>query len=386
MNRHKKSKFRLGDLVTLKRGYDLPESMRTAGSYPIVSSSGISGSHNEYKVDGPGVVTGRYGTLGEVFYIPSRFWPLNTSLYVKDFKSNNPRFVSYYLRTVLSANFNAAGAVPGVNRNVLHKMVVPNPPREPLKVAAILTAYDELIENNQRRIALLEKMAEEIYREWFVRLRFPGHEMVKKVKGVPEGWRSMQFTEICAFQKGKTPDQTFLESQDGLLPYITVEFIEGKNTEYVLKKRNSIFCENGDVLMLMDGARSGLVFRGKKGIVGSTFARVAVKPLYRDVVYEFLRATREHIVSNNTGSAIPHANKEFIHRLMMFLPENENLMEKFNAVYCSFFAQTLNLMNQNELLHRSRDALLPRLISGKLSVENLDIQYPPGMEETAYAA
>ena len=165
-----------------------------------------------------------------------------------------------------------------------------------------------------------------------------------------------------------------------------MEFIEGKNTEYVLKKRNSICCENGDVLMLMDGARSGLVFRGKKGIVGSTFARVAVKPLYRDVVYEFLRATREHIVSNNTGSAIPHANKEFIHRLMMFLPENENLMEKFNAVYCSFFAQTLNLMNQNELLHRSRDALLPRLISGKLSVENLDIQYPPGMEETAYAA
>ena len=258
--------------------------------------------------------------------------------------------------------------------------------REQQRIAAILSVYDELIENNQRRIALLEKMAQEIYREWFVRLRFPGHEMVKKVKGVPEGWRSMQFTEICEFQKGKTPDQTFLESQDGLLPYITVEFIEGKNTEYVLKKRNSIFCENGDVLMLMDGARSGLVFRGKKGIVGSTFARIAVKPLYRDVVYEFLRATREHIVSNNTGSAIPHANKEFIHRLMMFLPENENLMEKFNAVYCSFFAQTLNLVNQNELLHRSRGALLPRLISGKLSVENLDIQYPPGMEETAYAA
>ena len=258
--------------------------------------------------------------------------------------------------------------------------------REQQRIAAILSVYDELIENNQRRIALLEKMAQEIYREWFVRLRFPGHEMVKKVKGVPEGWRSMQFTEICEFQKGKTPDQTFLERQDGLLPYITVEFIEGKNTEYVLKKRNSIFCENGDVLMLMDGARSGLVFRGKKGIVGSTFARIAVKPLYRDVVYEFLRATREHIVSNNTGSAIPHANKEFIHRLMMFLPENENLMEKFNAVYCSFFAQTLNLVNQNELLHRSRGALLPRLISGKLSVENLDIQYPPGMEETAYAA
>ncbi|HEY8038069.1 MAG TPA: hypothetical protein VIF37_21045 [Methylobacter sp.] len=138
--------------------------------------------------------------------------------------------------------------------------------------------------------------------------------------------------------------------------------------------------------MLMDGARSGVVFRGKRGVVGSTFARVAVEPLYRDVVYEFLRVTREHIVSNNTGSAIPHANKEFIHRLVMFLPKNETLIEKFNAIYCSLFEQTLNLISQNELLRRSRDALLPRLISGKLSVENLDIQFPPGMEEAAHEA
>lgn len=136
--------------------------------------------------------------------------------------------------------------------------------------------------------------------------------------------------------------------------------------------------------MLMDGARSGLVFRGKKGIVGSTFARVAVKTLYRDVVYEFLGATRGHIVSNNTGSAIPHANKEFIHRLMMFLPENEDLIEMFNDHYRSLIEQSLNLVRQNELLSRSRGALLPRLISGKLSVENLDIQFPPGMEETAH--
>ena len=190
MNEKTKKTFRLGELVTLKRGYDLPESRRTAGNYPIISSSGMSGSHNEYEVEGPGVVTGRYGTLGEVFYIANRFWPLNTSLYVHDFKGNSPRFISYYLRTVLSGNFNAAGAVPGVNRSVLHKLGVPKPPREQNKIAAILSAYDELIENNRRRIALLEKMAEEIYREWFVRMRFPGHAQVKVARGVPEGWES----------------------------------------------------------------------------------------------------------------------------------------------------------------------------------------------------
>ena len=151
-------------------------------------------------VDGPGVVTGRYGTLGEVFYIPGKFWPLNTSLYVEDFKGNDPRFVAYYLRTILSANFNSAGAVPGVNRNVLHKLAVPSPPKEvgtQRKIAAILTAYDDRIEINKRRIAILEKMAEEIYREWFVRMRFPAYQDTKYIKGVPQGWEVRDLSE-CA--------------------------------------------------------------------------------------------------------------------------------------------------------------------------------------------
>jgi type I restriction enzyme, S subunit len=249
------------------------------------------------------------------------------------------------------------------------------------KIAAILSAYDELIENNKRRIMLLEKMAEEIYREWFVRLRFPGHEKVRFIKGVPAGWRTLRFSELCEFQKGKAPDKVCSERQVGLLSYINVEFLEGQSTGYVMQKRNSIVAEDGDVLMLMDGARSGLVFRAKRGIVGSTFARVAVKKIYRDVVFEFLRVSREHIMANNTGSAIPHANKEFIHRLILFLPPSDDLIVEFNSYYRSLFEQTMNLQKQNENLLHSRDLLFPRLMSGKLSVKNLDIQFPPTMQD-----
>ena len=202
MSGSRKQRCRLGELVTLQRGYDLPESKRTAGTYPIVSSSGISGSHNEYRVDGPGVVTGRYGTLGEVFYVQGRYWPLNTSLYVKDFKGNHPLFISYYLRTVLSANFNAAGAVPGVNRNVLHKLEVPKPVGNQKLIAAILSAYDDLIEANNRRIALLENLAEEIYREWFVRLRFTGHQHTRFIKGISGNWVVRKFDEFAHFSMG----------------------------------------------------------------------------------------------------------------------------------------------------------------------------------------
>ena len=183
----------LGDVVTLKRGYDLPKRLREPGDVPIVSSSGITGYHNVGKVEGPGVVTGRCGTLGEVFFIEGSFWPLNTSLYVHDFKGNSPRFVSYLLRTVGIETQNVASAVPGANRNVLHMLPV-RVPSVPIQreIALILSAYDDLIENNTRRIEILEEMARAVYREWFVEFRFPGHERVGMVDSelgpIPEGW------------------------------------------------------------------------------------------------------------------------------------------------------------------------------------------------------
>ena len=86
----------LGEVIELKRGYDLPQRERAPGSVPLVSSSGVTDYHAEAKVRGPGVATGRYGTLGQVFFVPDDFWPLNTTLYVRDFKGNDPRFISYF--------------------------------------------------------------------------------------------------------------------------------------------------------------------------------------------------------------------------------------------------------------------------------------------------
>ena len=178
----------LGDVMNLKRGYDLPHGSRSTGVFPVVSSSGVTDHHSEAKVKGPGVVTGRYGTLGQVFYIESDFWPLNTSLYVQDFKGNDPRFISYFLGTLNLGSQNAAGAVPGVNRNHLHAMDVRVPPLPvQQRIAGILSAYDELIENSHRRIRILEAMARALYREWFVHFRFPGHDAPSSPTLLPEG-------------------------------------------------------------------------------------------------------------------------------------------------------------------------------------------------------
>jgi type I restriction enzyme, S subunit len=117
----------LQNVVELQRGFDLPGRLRKEGNVPVVSSSGVTGTHESAKVKGPGVVTGRYGTLGQVFYIEVDFWPLNTTLFCKDFRGNDPLFVSFLLQTLQMGDHNDKSAVPGVNRNSLHMILVGKP-------------------------------------------------------------------------------------------------------------------------------------------------------------------------------------------------------------------------------------------------------------------
>jgi type I restriction enzyme S subunit len=110
---------KLGDVINLKRGYDLPNTKRTFGKYPIISSSGITDYHNEYMKEPPGVVTGRYGTIGKIFYSEQPYWPLNTTLYVTDFNGNDSKFIYYFLQSFDFEKFSDKSTVPGINRNAV---------------------------------------------------------------------------------------------------------------------------------------------------------------------------------------------------------------------------------------------------------------------------
>jgi type I restriction enzyme S subunit len=146
---------RLGNVATLQRGFDLPFRLRRPGTVPIVTSSGIEDTHCEAKVKAPGVVTGRYGTIGMVFFVSREFWPLNTTLYVRDFHGNDPLFVSYLLRTIDFHTHSGKSGVPGVNRNDLHEIVVrlPSTKAEQESIAEALSDADALIESSERLLA-----------------------------------------------------------------------------------------------------------------------------------------------------------------------------------------------------------------------------------------
>ena len=193
----------LGEILQFQRGYDLPSTKRTDGSYPIISSGGFSGTHSSYKVDGENVVTGRYGTIGEIYYYNGKCWPLNTALYVKDFKGNIPKYIYYLLQYSLKVDGKDKSTVPGVDRNVLHTLSTPYFCDLDYQKAVIkpVVAIDDKIALNKRINTDLEAMARTLYDYWFVQFDFPdkngkpyksnGGKMVwnnEQKREIPEGW------------------------------------------------------------------------------------------------------------------------------------------------------------------------------------------------------
>ena len=147
----------LGDVMTLQRGFDLPMTERKLGSYPVIASTGPVGTHNSAVVQGPGVVIGRSGSLGGGQFIKHDFWPLNTTLWVKNFNNNDPRFCYFLLKSLDLGQFNAGSGVPTLNRNHIHPLPVRVPPLpEQRAIAHILGTLDDKIELNRRMNETLE--------------------------------------------------------------------------------------------------------------------------------------------------------------------------------------------------------------------------------------
>jgi type I restriction enzyme S subunit len=194
----------LGNVATLQRGFDLPKRLRKPGSIPIVTSSGIEQYHCQAKVEGPGVVTGRYGTIGKVFFISEPFWPLNTTLYIRDFHGNDPLFVSYLLRTIDFDEHSGKTGVPGVNRNDLHEVRVSIPPSkaEQEAIAEALSDADALIESVNQLLAKKRHLKQGAMQELLTgkkRLRgfekLPGFKQTE-VGYIPEDWSSTTIGDI----------------------------------------------------------------------------------------------------------------------------------------------------------------------------------------------
>jgi len=393
------SRLALGDAITLQRGFDLPSQNRRHGKVPVVSSSGISDYHSEVGVAGPGVITGRYGTIGQVFLVEGDYWPLNTTLWVKDFKGNDPRFISYLLRTIDFLSCSDKSSVPGVNRNDLHRLLILLPPLPEQKaIASILGALDDKIELNRRMNATLEAMARALFQSWFVDFDpvrakldgrqpagldpataalFPEHLEGTEHGKLPVGWDRTPIKDICAINALTLSKNDNLE----LLEYVEISEVSRGDIANVPiyyrgeePSRARRRLTHGDTVLSTvrpDRGSYFLAINPPKNRVASTGFAVLTPT---KAPWSFLHAAMtqpevfEHLGQLADGGAYPAVSPEIISEWRVTIPDNREILSEFHRTCASLYEQTDANRIQSRTLAALRDILLPKLLSGELPV------------------
>jgi len=377
--------MRFSDFVTLQRGFDLPKTKMREGPYPVIGSTSIIGYHDEFKVEPPGVVTGRSGSLGTVQFVNERYWPHNTSLWVKDFKGNDPEFVYYCMKGMDFARFNAGAGVPTLNRNHLDSLEVDVPPLPvQRRIAGILSAYDELIENGQRRIRILEAMARALYREWFVHYRFPGHEthpcVLSPLGQIPEGWEVCALVDLVQFKSGFAfKSGTF--TADGEHRLVTIKNVQdgsfnpesvSRMDEIPAKMPSHCVLNDSDILLSLTGniGRVCLVHNGPFLLNQRVAKLVPVEDFDWAMTYCMFRESEMQVKLDQLCTGVAQQNlSPVLASQMEFARPPRELRQKYSELAEPMVRGIVQLYSKIQNLRRTRDLLLPRLLSGQLELE-----------------
>lgn len=274
------------------------------------------------------------------------------------------RYVYYFLQQQCD-NLNKlanGGAQQNLNALIIKKFKISLPNLNiQRKISSILSAYDSLIENNTKRIRLLEQMAENLYKEWFVRFRFPGYENAEFVDGLPNGWKKDKLESVCKFERGK--NITSDEMLEGDIPVIAA----GVNPSGFHNQANVY---GVSITMSSSGANAGYISIHYKDIWAADCSYISeASTKYIFYVYQLLNNLRVVITNMQRGAAQPHVYAKDINRLKICIP-NEELRKLANDKLFVIHEQINSLQHQSALLTRQRDLLLPRLMSGKLEVKS----------------
>jgi type I restriction enzyme, S subunit len=364
----------LGNVLTFQRGFDITKAEQSDGPYWVISSSGPKSTNEQFKVEGPGVIIGRKGSLGTVFYSGANYWPHDTTLWVKDFHGNNPKFAYYFLQTMGLERLDAGSSNPSLNRNHIHTIPVlwPSPPVQ-RRIAGILSAYDDLIENSQRRIKILEEMARRLYREWFVHFRFPGHEDCRLVESplgeIPEGWEVKGLGEIADnFDRLRKPLSKIQRADlQGPYPYYGAAKVFDYVNDFIFDGEYLLMAEDGSVIT---SDRAPVLQLVNERFWSNNHTHVLRGRLPCSTHYLYLGLLEINISPYITGAAQPKITQENMNRIP-FVCAPASIHHEFDNLVEPIVRQTQVLQGQIQTLRRTRDLLLPRLLSGQIDIEAL---------------
>ncbi len=389
----------IGSQVLLQRGFDITKAQQRDGSVPVVSSGGISSYHDVAMVKGPGVVLGRKGTLGSVFYLAEDYWPHDTTLWVKDFKGNLPRFVYYFFKS-MSAELLAldnATANPALNRNHVHPIEVFWPSR-PMQqsIVDILGALDDKIASNSEANCKLEQLASTLFASWFVDFDpvvakrdgttaitapleavelFPSHFEESEIGPIPERWRIVPLDSVADFLNGLAL-QRYPPRDADELPVIKIAELRagtsvgadrcgGVPSEYVI--------DDGDVVFSWSGSLMVDVWCGGRGALNQHLFKVTSSDVPK---WFYLAWLNEHLpefqaIAADKATTMGHIRRFHLTEAKVLLPP-EPLMKAMTSVQQPLLEQIIHNRVESRTLAELRDTLLGPLLSGELTIKSAD--------------
>lgn len=302
---------------------------------------------------------------------------------VLDENKTYPKYLYYLLSQDIFFDYMMSGSngtkMPRGNKKLIPEFTFNDVDIEKQKrIADILSAYDNLIENNQKQIKLLEEVAMRLYKEWFVKLRFPGYETTKIVDGVPEGWKLTRVKRMGQVITGKTPSTAIVENYGEDIPFVKIPDMHGViyplKTEVKLSERGANTQKNKFLppksIMVSCIATVGLVCITHEVCQTNQQINSIVLNDEDHLYYMFfkmkgIKSLLEGVGSN--GATMTNVNKTKFENIELLKPENE-ILKKFNNLVEPFFSNILALSKQNEKLKEARDKLLSKLMSGEIEV------------------
>lgn len=371
-------KYKLRDILKIKNGRD--HSFLEEGDYPVIGSGGIMRYADQYLYNGESVLLPRKGTLDNIQYINGAFWTVDTCYYT-DINKNivNPYYLYRHLRSLDLSGLDSGASIPSMTSKCYYNIKIDLPCLQiQNQIADILSAYDDLIENNNRRIALLEKTAQELYKEWFVRFRFPSYENAKFENGLPEGWTIKRMNDFCYVTDGTHDTPKPLDEgfplitgrciKNGFIDFDEAYCISEKDHESI-KKRSGL--SSGDILFSNIGTVGNCCivdynreFSVKNVIIFKPNDMIQTAYLY---YWMTSHSMQEIFATQTNGASQQFVGLTFMRRYKILVPE-QKILTAFGDKILLILEQKRMLHNNNLNLAKQRDLLLPRLMSGKLEV------------------
>lgn len=384
-------KYKIGDILELQRGYDLSSSQMEDGDVLVAGSNGIIGTHNVARGKMPCITVGRSGSVGKVHFYDQPVWAHNTSLFVKDFKGNDPKYLFYFLRNLhLDEIFGkSSSVVPSLDRKVVHAMKVPfqDDFNKQKDIADVLSLLERKIALNRAINDNLEAMAKQLYDYWFVQFDFPNEEgkpykssggkMVwddKLKREIPEGWHCGTLLDIAQYTNGLAC-QKFRPIDENKLPVIKIkEMHDGISSETEFVKSDipeSVKVYDGDVLFSWSASLEVMLWAYGNGGLNQHIFKVTSNNGYPRSFYfyqliDYIGNFKRMAEARKT--TMGHITQDHLKQSTIALPPNTDIANKLEERLSPVFDAIINNSQESMNLIKQRDELLPLLMNGQVSV------------------